>query len=185
MLFNGTKVAHVGGTGTPSYGETIDVYDFATGVETLNVATMNFNRKLHSCALIPNGIDGHETVAIIGDNSSPFPFVMELWDTVTNTITEVDHPPGFENSRFFKPVVTTYNDTSILFSGGEWFRGTGPSLEMDFTETMFLYNYEHQSWTNLGITPTPFPKLEQFGIYFPLNNPDFDAFVSLNRCAYE
>ena len=39
---------------------------------------------------------------------------MELWDTVTNTITPitaVPHPPGFETKRFFRPM---YEDGTIL-----------------------------------------------------------------------
>ena len=42
---------------------------------------------------------------------------MELWDTITNEITIVEHPPGFENSRFFRPVIATFDDNSIILAG--------------------------------------------------------------------
>ena len=42
---------------------------------------------------------------------------MELWDTITDEITTVEHPPGFENSRFFRPVIATFDDNSIILAG--------------------------------------------------------------------
>ena len=42
---------------------------------------------------------------------------MELWDTVTNDITAVSHPPGYENYRFFRPTMATYDDNSIILAG--------------------------------------------------------------------
>lgn len=60
-------VAHIGGSAKPGnalMGFTIDTYNFVTGTNTLNVTQMNFNRKAHSCALIPVGESGNPTVVI-------------------------------------------------------------------------------------------------------------------------
>ena len=57
----------------------------------------------------------------VGDNSSPYPFVMELWDTVTNNITQVPHPPGFEASRFFRPSMATFDDDSVMLAAAQVF----------------------------------------------------------------
>ena len=46
---------------------------------------------------------------------------MELWDTVTNDITEVSHPPGFETSRFFRPVLATFDDNSVMLAAANIF----------------------------------------------------------------
>ena len=63
----------------------------------------------------------------VGDNSSPYPFVMELWDTVTNNITEVSHPPGFETSRLFRPVLVTFDDTSVMLAAADIFDDDNPT----------------------------------------------------------
>ena len=63
----------------------------------------------------------------VGDNSAPFPFVMELWDTVTNDITEVSHPPGFETSRFFRPVLATFDDDSVMLAAADIFDDDNPT----------------------------------------------------------
>jgi hypothetical protein len=57
-------VAHIGGSAKPGnalMGFTIDTYNFVTGTETLNVTQMTYNRKAHSCALIPVGESGNPT----------------------------------------------------------------------------------------------------------------------------
>ena len=48
-------------------GNTIDVMDFdnaTSPIESITVATMGWERKHLSCALIPKGKDGNPTVAI-------------------------------------------------------------------------------------------------------------------------
>ena len=48
-------------------GNTIDVMDFTNPdnpTETINVATLAWERRHLSCALIPNGNNGNPTVAI-------------------------------------------------------------------------------------------------------------------------
>ena len=61
----------------------------------------------------------------VGDNSSPYPFVMELWDTVTNNITQVPHPPGFETSRFFRPAMATFDDDSVMLAAARVYNDGG------------------------------------------------------------
>ena len=81
----------------------------------------------------------------MGDNSSPYPFVMELWDTVTNNITQVPHPPGFEASRFFRPVLATFDENSIIFPSSKVFNSNGSSI----MEESWLYRYG-EGWISLG-----------------------------------
>ena len=60
-------MAHIGGSpkpGNSAIGYTIDTYNFDTSTETLNVSQMEYNRKMHSCAMIPVGENGNPTVAI-------------------------------------------------------------------------------------------------------------------------
>ena len=53
---------------------------------------------------------------------------MELWDTVTNDITEVPHPPGFETSRFFRPVLATFDNDSVILAAADIFDDNGTYL---------------------------------------------------------
>ena len=53
---------------------------------------------------------------------------MELWDTVTNDITEVPHPPGFETSRFFRPVLATFDDDSVIVAAAKVYIDDGDYL---------------------------------------------------------
>ena len=52
---------------------------------------------------------------------------MELWDTVTNDVTEVSHPTGFETSRFFRPVLATYDDDSVILVAADIFDDDNPT----------------------------------------------------------
>ena len=52
---------------------------------------------------------------------------MELWDTVTNDVTEVSHPPGFETSRFFRPVLATFDDNSVILAAADVFNDGNPT----------------------------------------------------------
>jgi len=181
VLINNNTVANIGGQpkpGNPTIGTTIDTYNFETNTESLAVATMAFNRKQHGCALIPNGPSGNPTVAIIGDNSSPYPFVMELWDTVTNNITQVPHPPGFETSRFFRPGMTTFDDDSILLAAAQVYDDDGNYL----LDEAWQYKVG-EGWINLGQAIPPKDGQEQIGLYM-LDNPTLPAYTSLNRCAF-
>ena len=73
-------------------------------------------------------MSGYFAFFSVGDNSAPYPFVMELWDTVTNDITEVPHPPGFETSRFFRPAMATFDDDSVILAAGQVFNDDGNYL---------------------------------------------------------
>merc|ERR1712080_29431 len=112
-----------------------------------NVTQMHFNRKMHSCALIPQGPNGNPTVAILGDNSDPLPFEMELWDTVTNEVTLVPHPPGYEDIRFFRPTIVTFDDDSIFLAGSKTY--TGDPAVGGCMEELLQYKVG-QGWIDLG-----------------------------------
>jgi len=181
LQINNSTVANIGGQPKPSnptVGSTIDTYDFVTNTESLAVATMAFNRKMHGCALIPNGPEGNPTVAILGDNSSPYPFVMELWDTVTNNISQVPHPPGYEASRFFRPSMATLDDDSIIFTSARVYDSDGDYL----MDQAWQYKVD-EGWIDLGQAIPPTDGQSQYGIYV-LDNPALGAYTSLNRCAF-
>jgi len=179
-------VAHIGGSAKPGnalMGYTIDTYNFVTEIETLNVTQMTYNRKAHSCVLIPVGESGNPTVAILGDNSSPFPYDMELWDTVTNVITQISHPPGYETFRFFKPSIATYDDTSFILSGSS-VQENGTSVTSLMDGTIWQYKVG-DGWINLA-QPIANAKsvgeaAEQYDMYM-LNNEALGAYDSLNQC---
>ena len=68
---------------------------------------------------------------------------------MTWTYVKVDHPPGFEgpNSRFFRPVMSTFGDDSILLTGSKIF--TGESDEISYMNEIFQYQVG-TGWINLG-----------------------------------
>ena len=100
---------------------------------------------------------------------------MELWDTVTNEMTNVSHPPGFEDLRFFKPSMATYDDNSIIVTGAELY-------DDDNNETFMTEVWKYtvgSGWTDLG---EPLPTGEtQYDIYM-LDNTALGAYDSLTRC---
>jgi len=170
------RIAHIGGT-PGSTGQTIDTYNFITGNFTTNVTQMHYNRKMHSCALIPKGPNGNPTVAILGDNSAPLPFEMELWDTVTNEITLVPHPTGYEDTRFFRPIIVTFDDDSIFLAGGKTIDDAGETIGMD---KLFQYKVG-EGWIDLGGVVPELTAKTQHDIYF-LDNPELGAYASLMEC---
>ena len=115
----------------------------------------------------------------MGDNSSPFPTGMELWDTVTNKITRVDHPNGFEgpNSRFFRPVISTFGEDSIILTGSKVFTGV---KEESFMNEMFKYEFGTGTWSSLG--QSKIDAKNQYGIYVVDDNKK-KTFDILNQCA--
>ena len=107
---------------------------------------------------------------------------MELWDTETNTITTVANPEGYGFFRFFRPVLATYDDESIILAGSKLYGSSdGSSEDEAFLSEMFQYKVG-TGWINLGKSPAALNSIEQFGIYI-LDNPDLAAFDSLNTCS--
>ena len=108
---------------------------------------------------------------------------MELWDTETNEITTVANPEGYGFFRFFRPVLATYDDESIILAGSKLYGSSDESSEYDETFLAEMFQYQvGTGWINLGPSPAPLDSTEQFGIYI-LNNPDLAAFDSLNTCS--
>ena len=67
VQINYNTVANIGGLPKPASlteGMQIDTYNFETNIELRGVAKMAYNRKMHGCALLPNGPSGNPTVAI-------------------------------------------------------------------------------------------------------------------------
>jgi hypothetical protein len=186
LQINNETIAHIGGTTAPAnadIGETIDTYNFITGTFASNVTQMHFNRKMHSCALIPKGPNGNPTVAILGDNSDPLPFEMELWDTVTNEITLVPHPDMYSESRFFRPIIVTYDDDSIFLAGSKVFTNVDGTDEETLMNHTMRYKVG-QGWIDMGETVPELTAKTQHDIYF-LDNPDLGAYASLFDCPTE
>ena len=46
------------------FGKFIDIKNIDTDASSTKVLQMEFDREDHSCIVVPNGIDGHPTVAI-------------------------------------------------------------------------------------------------------------------------
>ena len=61
----------------------------------------------------------------------------------------MDHPNGFEgpNSRFFKPVMSTFGEDSILLTGSKIF--TGENDDESYMNEIFQYKVG-TGWINLG-----------------------------------
>ena len=68
---------------------------------------------------------------------------------MTWTYVKVDHPPGFEgpNTRFFRPVMSTFGEDSILLTGSKIF--TGESDEISYMNEIFQYKVG-TGWISLG-----------------------------------
>jgi hypothetical protein len=67
VQINNNTVANIGGQPKPgrtTEGMQIDTYNFETNIESRGVAQMAYNRKMHGCAVLPNGPTGNPTVAI-------------------------------------------------------------------------------------------------------------------------
>ena len=66
---------------------------------------------------------------------------------MTWTYFKVDHPNGFEgpNSRFFKPVMSTFGEDSILLTGSKVVTPDGES----YMNEIFQYKIG-TGWINLG-----------------------------------
>ena len=104
---------------------------------------------------------------------------MELWKTNNNNIQTVNHPPGYQNYRFFRPVMATYDARSIILAGSKIIDNSDDGE--DFLSEMFRYKI-NRGWINLGAITPPLESKEQFGIYM-LNNPGLAVFDSLNSCS--
>ena len=113
----------------------------------------------------------------MGDNSEPFPTGMELWDTTTNKTTEVPHPPGFEGNvtRFFRPVISTFGENSIILTGSKIVTGV---KEESFMNEMFKYEIG-VGWSSLG--QSDIDAKNQYGIYV-VDGTKKNTFDILNQC---
>jgi len=175
------EVALIGGTPV-TLGDVIDVYNIEDKTFSMDHLTLPFIRSHLSCTHIPQGVNGNPTVAILGDDNKNDPgdgevYAMEmaLWDTITNTITLVPHPPGYENLRLFRPIIKKWSDDTILLAAGV--TKTFDASTEGLLEELWLYKIG-EGW--ISTLPTVPPPLTQYDMY--MLNPDFAAYDSLNKC---
>merc|ERR1711962_253191 len=192
ILYNNTHIAGIGGTVTGENSDKIDTYDFFIDEFKENVATLEFNRTQHQCALIPEGDNGHPTVVILGDTGqdkdgatviTPWAMEMTLWDTVTNEMTLIPHPPGYDGDsdtyRFPRPTMATWDQNTILLAASQVFEGD-PATKTVLME-QWLYKFG-EGWTSLGPIVPSIEAAYEFDIYM-LDNMDLGAYDSLTKCA--
>ena len=119
----------------------------------------------------------------MGDSSKPYPTGMELWDSVTNTTTEVPHPPGFEGNekRFFRPVIATFGLDSIILTGSRIDTGEKKQKIESYMDNIFQYKVG-TGWINLGQLKTSIDAKNQYGIYV-VDETKKNTFDILNLCA--
>ena len=100
---------------------------------------------------------------------------------MTWTDLKVDHPIGFEgpNSRFFKPVMSTFGEDSILLTGSKII--TGEDNDESYMNEIFQYKVG-TGWINLGQLTAPIDAQEQYGVY-AVDKPSKKTFNILNQCA--
>ena len=83
---------------------------------------------------------------------------MELWDTVNNEITEVEQPPGLENDVLFRPMILTFGEDSILFTGGSI------NNSVDYDGDIFQYTCG-KGWKSKGKLNPRLESRQMYGIY--------------------
>jgi len=192
IRYNDTHIAGIGGTVTGENSDKIDTYDFSSNEFKENVATLEFNRTQHQCALIPEGDNGNPTVVILGDTGqdkdgatviTPWAMEMTLWDTVTNEMTLIPHPPGYDGDsdtyRFSRPTMATWDQNTILLAASQVFEGD-PATKTVLME-QWLYKFG-EGWTSLGPIVPSIEAAYEYDIYM-LDNPALGAYDSLTKCA--
>ena len=116
-----------------------------------------------------------------GDASVPVDvFEMELWDTVANKITPVPHPPGFQDKKFFRPMISTFGDNSILFTGGSI------NNAEDHDGEIFQYTCGTQgtpgTWKSKGMLDPVLESRQMYGIYSIKDDTPLKQKEILNVC---
>ncbi len=128
LLKNG-KVFITGTNLDPGAGQSVsEIYDPVTNTFALG-PTLNFNRRLHAQALLPNG----KVIIIGGIGSGAAPTVPEIYDPVTNTITI----SNARNANKARSTAVTLNNGKILHIGSASSRSIAElydPLTDDFTD---------------------------------------------------
>ena len=100
---------------------------------------------------------------------------MELWDTVDNKITEVEQPPGLENDVLFRPMISTFGDDSILFTGGSI------DNSADHDGEVFQYTCG-TGWESKGMLDPVLESRQMYGIYSIKDDTPLKQKEILNVC---
>ena len=125
---------------------------------------------LFKCALYSRAsYNSENTVLPVGDEPGETrgqdteSMSLELWDTVTNEITEVANPPGLENDVLFRPMILTLGEDSILFTGGSISRNGNAE---DHNGEVFQYTCGTPGkWESRGELNPPLVSRQLYGIY--------------------
>jgi hypothetical protein len=194
VQYSDTSVAYIGGN-PDTLSDSIDTYNFVTETFENDTAMMPFNLTHNLCAVIPVGINGNPTVVILGDDGrrkeedgggviiihENFAHEMILWDTVTNEVTTVAHPPGYDtNTRFFRPSIATWDDHTMILAASQVKVLENDETTEDVLTDQWLYSVA-DGWTNIGPTDPVLISEINYDIYV-LNNPDLGAYDSLKEC---
>ena len=117
----------------------------------------------------------------MGDNSpegGKHTFEMELWDTVTNEVKSVNHPPGFEAKRFLRPMISVFGENAILLTGSKVFSGTDEGTDHD--GEIFQYTCG-EGWKSKGKLSPQLESRQQYGTY-TINDKSQKQKDILNAC---
>ena len=120
----------------------------------------------------------------MGDGEKTYANGMELWDTVTNVITNVGHPAETPpaGSSLHKPVILTLDDDSILLiasairNNNEERSGSIPQMYK------YTLSTDGGTWTEEGMIIPQNVAQEQYGVYRvnSIDNPN--TFDILSKC---
>ena len=85
---------------------------------------------------------------------------LELWDTVTNEIRVVGQPPVNDNDNaiLFRPMILTFGEDSILFTGGSI------NNEVDYKDEIYQYTCG-TGWASRGNLFPALVSRQQYGTY--------------------
>ena len=100
---------------------------------------------------------------------------LELWDIDTDTTTVVEQPPGLTNDVLFRPMISTFGDDSILFTGGSI------NNEEDHDGEVFQYTCR-TGWESKGMLEPALESRQMYGIYSINDNTPLKQKEILNVC---
>ncbi len=155
-------------------------------MDTANVATLNKNRKHAGCALIVDSstvLIGILMLNVVATSNAYIYLVggennmvqkAELWNTLTNAITEIDHPPGLESLEIFRPTIIPYDSTSVIMMAANLRPGTARLAD--------IWKYDMTNgWTKIGPVPPEMSDIYQNGV-ISLEDSSISGYSSLTTC---
>ena len=104
---------------------------------------------------------------------------LELWDIDTDTTTVVEQPPGLTNDVLFRPMISTFGDNSILFTGGSI------NNAEDHDGEIFQYTCDGTpsgTWEPKGMLDPVLESRQMYGIYSIKDDTPLKQKEILNVC---